>query len=191
MDYEKRAFEFKDFKTREEGDDLFIEGYFARFDGRYELWGKAFERIAPGAFEATLLTDDIRALINHDSAMVLGRTKAGTLELQEDSAGLWGQILINRADQDAMNLYERVKRGDVNQCSFGFDIISQEITELPDGTTEFLLKEVKLYEVSVVTFPAYENTSVEARQKERYEDHKEKQLTAWRSKMLKKLKKEE
>ena len=111
------------FETREDGENLSIEGYFAVFNSIYEIVPGMSESIAPGAFSKTL-SGDIRALINHDTTLVLGRTKANTLQLREDSHGLWGHIDINPNDTDAMNLYERVKRGDVDQCSFGFDILS-------------------------------------------------------------------
>ena len=91
------------FETREAGDGaLYIEGYFAVFNSPYELWEGATEIIKPGAFSGCL-SQDVRALINHDTTLVLGRTKAGTLTLKEDSRGLWGSIQINRDDVDAMN----------------------------------------------------------------------------------------
>ena len=95
-----------DFKTRAADGNLYIEGYFATFTGEYRMWDKAIERIDRGAFDGTL-GDDIRALVNHDTTIVLGRTTAGTLTLRVDDLGLWGSILINQADQDAMNAYER------------------------------------------------------------------------------------
>ena len=82
-------------KTRaDEGQDMTIEGYFAVFGRETELWPGAFEEIAAGAFDETL-GNDIRALINHDTTLVLGRNKAGTLELKTDSYGLWGRVKIN------------------------------------------------------------------------------------------------
>lgn len=163
--YETRSFPMRDFKTRDEDGTLYIEGYFSVFNSPYEIWAGATETVAKGAFSETL-GGDIRALINHDSTLVLGRTTAGTLELREDDIGLWGRIRINPNDSDAMNLYTRVQRGDVNQCSFGFDIIEEETEYLPDDTVHWTLLRVKLYEVSVVTFPAYEDTAVVARQRE-------------------------
>ena len=121
------------------------------------------EQIAPGAFTDTL-GEDIRALTNHDTTLVLGRNKAGTLTLWEDSHGLWGSIRINREDQDALNLYWRVQRGDVDQCSFGFYILDEERIVNADGSVLYLIKKVRLLEVSVVTFPAYEATAVSARE---------------------------
>lgn len=150
------------FKTRAENDKLYISGYFSVFDSIYELWPGATESISAHAFDGQL-SNDVRCLIDHDTRLVLGRNKAGTLDLKIDSRGLWGEVEINPNDQDAMNLYERVKRGDVDQCSFGFDIESEEFTDNGDGTVHWTIKAVKLYEVSIVTFPAYEETGVSAR----------------------------
>ena len=149
------------FKTRDDGGPV-IEGYFAVFNSDYELWPGACEQVAPGAF-LNSLGGDVRALADHETRLVLGRTTAGTLTLREDEHGLFGTIRINERDSDAMNLYARVQRGDVTQCSFGFDIIREEFVESPDGSVLWILREVLLYEVSVVTFPAYAETSVEAR----------------------------
>lgn len=178
-----------EFQTREDGEELFIEGYFAVFDSKYEIAPGLSESIAPDAFK-NALSDDIRALINHDTTLVLGRNKAGTLELKQDARGLWGKIKINPKDQDAINLYERVKRGDVNQCSFGFDILEEETEFLENGDIHWTIKAVKMYEVSVCTFPAYQETSVSARMAES-EKLKKRTNEAFKEKMLKKLKGEQ
>lgn len=153
------------FVTRTEGDDLYIEGYFSVFNSPYQIMDGVVEEIAPGAFADTL-SGDIRALINHDTRLVLGRTKSGTLTLREDNRGLWGSVRINPEDQDAVNLYRRVQRGDVDQCSFGFYIEAETREVLEDGTVRYRIDKVRLLEVSVVTFPAYEATSVAARAKQ-------------------------
>ena len=175
-----------EFKTRNDNGNLAIEGYFAVFDSVYQIAPDMSESIAHGAFDNTI-SDDIRALINHDTTLVLGRTKAGTLQLRTDSHGLWGHIDINPNDSDAMNLYNRVQRGDVDQCSFGFDIINEETEFREDGSIHWTIKEVKLYEVSPCTFPAYSETSISARAAERDELIKRKN-EAWKEKMLSKLK---
>lgn len=178
-----------DLTTRadEEGQDMIIEGYFAVFNSETELWPGAFEEIAPGAFDNTL-NNDIRALINHDTGLVLGRNKAGTLELKVDSRGLWGSIRINSNDSDAVNLYERVKRGDVDQCSFGFNILNEETDFRDDGTVKWTIKEVDLHEVSVVTFPAYEETGVQARKAE-VEQYRQRQLEQRKHQLKERMKK--
>lgn len=174
------------FETREIGEDLEITGYFAVFNSNYDIGADMSESIAPGAFSNTL-ADDIRALVNHDSTLVLGRTSAHTLELREDGHGLWGRITINPKDSDAMNLYERVKRGDVSQCSFGFDIVREDSEILENGGIHWTIREVKLYEVSCCTFPAYESTNISARSAER-DIILEREMTNWREKMKERLK---
>lgn len=174
------------FETREEGGELYIEGYFAVFNSPYHLWEGATEIIKPGAF-AKCLDQDVRALINHDTTLVLGRTKAGTYELKEDDHGLWGCVKINRQDQDALNLYARVQRGDVNQCSFGFDIGLETRADLGGGKVCWEIEEIKtLYEGSVCTFPAYEETGVSARKAELAEVERRKG-EKWKADMKKRI----
>lgn len=169
------------YQTREEAGNLVIEGYFAVFDSTYDLAPGMSESIAPGAF-ASSLAGDIRALVNHDSTLVVGRTTAGTLELREDSAGLWGRIEINPKDTDATNAYARVERGDVTQCSIGFEIIREDTDIREDGSVHWTIRELKLWEVSICTFPAYRETNVSARSKER-EEIMQRRQQAWREKM--------
>ena len=174
------------FQTRaEETGDLFISGYFSVFNSDYQIVSGMTESVASEAFDEAL-SDDIRCLIDHETRLVLGRTKAGTLTLKTDSRGLWGEVRINPNDQDAMNLYERVKRGDVDQCSFGFDIL-QEDFEDRGNEVHWTIKKVKLYEVSVVTFPAYEETGVSARKAD-LANIRKRELEATKSRIMKKIK---
>lgn len=176
-----------DLKTRsEESGEPVIEGYFAVFNDIYEMFPGATETIAPGSFTKTI-SDDIRALINHDTTLVLGRTAAHTLELSQDERGLFGRIRINPNDTDAMNLYARVKRGDVSQCSIGFEITEEDTEYRDDGSVHWTIKEVKLYEVSCCTFPAYENTGISARKRD-LEALQAKRREAWKAQMLTRLK---
>ncbi len=177
-----------EFHTRAEDGNLYIDGYFAIFNSQYWLWSEAYETIDPGAFDLEA-DQDVRALTNHDTTLVLGRTTAGTLILRVDDRGLWGTITINQNDQDAVNLYERVKRGDVTQCSFGFDILDETVEQIAGMPTVWHIRKVKLYEVSVVTFPAYEDTGVSARQKE-VETMERRKAETWKAEMLSKLRKE-
>lgn len=169
------------FETRQDGETPHISGYFAVFNSNYEIAPGMSESIKPGAFSRTL-SNDVRALINHDTTLVLGRTKAHTLELHEDEHGLWGDITINPNDSDAMNLYERVKRGDVDQCSFGFEIVEEETDFRDDGSVHWTLKDVNLFEVSACTFPAYEATNISARSVERVAIES-RRLAAWKERM--------
>ncbi len=175
------------FRADEDDRGAYIEGYFAVFDSIYEMCPGITESIKPGAFSG-VLNDDVRALTNHDSTLVLGRNRSRTLELREDDRGLWGRITINQEDQDAMNLYHRVQRGDVDQCSFGFDIGEESVDFQEDGTAHWTISQVgRLYEVSICTFPAYQETSVAARKADT-ETAKKRSLEAWKEKMKNQLK---
>lgn len=174
-----------EFITREDGENLSIEGYFAVYDSNYDIAPGLSESIAPGAFTSSM-SGDIRALINHDTTLVLGRTKAGTLTLRDDSHGLWGHVDINPKDVDAMNLYERVKRGDIDQCSIGFNIRSEDTDIREDGSIHWTLSDVELFEVSCCTFPAYQETNISARTAER-DTIMERKAEAWKESMKARL----
>lgn len=174
------------FKTRKDGDNPRIEGYFAVFNSDYEIFSGCTESIAPGAFTDELHSD-VRALIDHDTRLVLGRTTAGTLELREDEKGLWGGIDINPKDTEAMNLYARVERGDVSQCSFGFRILKESHEDRGNGRHHFTIEKVKLYEVSCCTFPAYEDTAISARKAD-IEEIEKREADVWREERKKRLK---
>lgn len=174
--------------TRSEGEAKTVEGYFAVYGDVYELWPGATESIAPGAFTESI-SGDVRALYNHNDDLVLGRTSAGTLELREDSHGLWGKISINPNDAEAMNAYARIERGDISGASFGFNIEAEETDYREDGTIHWTITAVNpLYEVSPCAFPAYEATSIHAR-KDEYENIRKRRLDAWKLEMKERLKK--
>lgn len=182
-----RYLNMENVQTREDGEDLFIEGYFAVFNSTYELWPGATESIAPGAFDDSV-SDDVRALYNHNTDIVLGRTSAGTMEIRQDSHGLWGRIRVNRNDGDAMNAYARIARGDITGCSFGFDIAAQETDYREDGTVHWTITRVSpLYEISPCTFPAYQETVVSARKND-LADIETKKREVWRAEMKRRLK---
>ena len=177
------------FTVREDGEDLTIEGYFAVFNSNYEIWDGASESFAPGAF-GNSISNDIRALINHDTTLVLGRVKNHTLELREDDHGIWGKVTINPNDRAAVDLYNRVKRGDVDGCSVGFDILEEVTENRSDGSIHWTITRAELYEVSACTFPAYEETNISARAKQ-YSDIQKRKAKAWKDVTLKKLKGEQ
>lgn len=169
--YLKTNFEVRD---KEESNEKILEGYFVRFNEETELWEGVFEEVDPKAVENSLKDNDIRALFNHDTGIVLGRTGNKTLELKKDAKGLFGRITINENDTEAMNILARIERGDIDACSFGFNVIKEEIEERDDGSVKFVLKDIDLIEVSTVTFPAYPTTSVKARKQDINEYQKEK-----------------
>jgi len=137
-----------------------IGGYAALFNSPADIGGFMIETIAPGAFTKAL-AGDVRALVDHDSGRVIGRTTAGSLRLSEDATGL--AIEIDLPDTtDGRDIGALIERGDVSGMSFGFEVTKQswdETGEMPKRTIE----EVNLYEVSVVAFPAYDDTSVAMR----------------------------
>jgi HK97 family phage prohead protease len=159
---ERRTYVVRDIETRQAEDGTMrLSGYAAVFnDSSVPLPFK--ESIAPGAFRKTLSeTPDVRLLINHEG-LPLARTKNGTLTLREDERGLFMDAEI--ADtQEGRDLYTLVQRGDLDQMSFAFRVVRQKWSE--DRSTR-VLTEVSLADgdVSVVTYPAYPTTSVEARE---------------------------
>ena len=171
---------------QDETGNQYIEGYFAVFNSDYQIAPDMSESIAPGAFDNTL-SDDVRCLTDHDTRLVLGRTSAHTFEIRQDEHGLWGRALVNPNDQDAMNTKARVDRGDVNQASFGFDIVKEDTEIREDGSVHWTIREVKLYECSVVTFPAYEETNVKSRSAQR-DEVLSRGNDAWKEKAKAKLK---
>lgn len=147
------------------GEPTKLAGYAAMFNQEATIGEFFREVILPGAFSAAIARDDVRAQFNHDANLVLGRTKAGTLVLREDDAGLAYEITPPDTTY-ARDLLVSVARGDVSQSSFMFDVTG-EAWEYPDRSSGQLplrkITGVKLYDVSPVTFPAYAGTSVSAR----------------------------
>lgn len=137
-----------------------MEGYAAVFNSLSQDLGGFKEKIALGAFAAELASEpDVRALFNHDESLILGRTKSKTLTLNEDETGLfWSCVLPGTTV--ARDLAESVERGDVDQCSFGFICLEDEWELMADGTPLRTVKTAALFDVSAVTYPAYEATTV-------------------------------
>ncbi|MGX8059191.1 HK97 family phage prohead protease [Lactococcus lactis] len=183
--YQVRNFRSLDLNANDEAAEKIISGYFIVFNSETELYEGCFEEIAPESFDNVDLSD-VRALIDHETSKVLGRTKSGTLTLSVDTKGVYGEIKVNENDTEAMNLYSRVQRGDVDQCSFGFSILDEAMETRDDGSYKFTIKAIELFEVSVVTFPAYADTAVEARSKQ-IENMEKRELLAKKSKLEEKL----
>jgi hypothetical protein len=146
-------------RAAEGGSGRTIVGYAAVFNSTTDI-GFFRERIAPGAFSAAIARDDVRALVNHSNSRVLGRNKSGTLRLFEDERGL--RYEIDAPDtQDARDLLVLMDRGDINQSSFAFVATSETWDETGDKPLR-TVNEVRLYDVSVVTYPAYDDTEAAA-----------------------------
>lgn len=148
-------------EVREEDGEMIIEGYAALYNSETDL-GVFRESISPGAFD-DVLNDDVRALINHDPSLILGRSSAGTLELSTDELGLKYRVKLGE-QQYAKDLYTSIKRGDISQSSFAFTIEDQSWSE--DRSTRKVEKVAKLLDVSPVTYPAYKSATVAARKEE-------------------------
>lgn len=171
---ERRVYTLQELRVEPgaEGEAPQISGYAAVFDTDSEPLAdypgvRFIERVAPGAFAKTIVEHDIRALFNHDPNYVLGRKRAGTLTLREDSHGLAVTILPPDT-QWARDLMTSMKRGDLSQMSFMFKTVRDQWEKVEDAqtgarTNKRTLLEVRLYDVSVVTFPAYPATQANAR----------------------------
>jgi uncharacterized protein len=162
----RTSFLESEFRAAEQEDKIFLEGYFVRYNEETELYDGVFEEVAPSAFAKSLAKNDVRCLFNHDHGMVLGRAGNKTLELRSDENGLYGKVEINRNDPEAMAVYARIQRGDINACSFGFFPVKEDYENRSDGSVKFIIREADLFEVSAVTFPAYPQTEIAARQRD-------------------------
>lgn len=163
---EYRDFEIDELRAVKEGDDepMKFVGYVARFGSLSLDLGGFQERIRPGAFSKSIASDDIRALFNHKSDYVLGRTTSGTLELREDDKGLL-MTVIPPDTQWANDLAASIERKDITGGSFGFRTF-KDTWEENKGSNKLpirIFEEIGLIDVSIVTFPAYPATKVAVR----------------------------
>lgn len=134
-----------------------LSGYAAVFNSDTTIGDWWIERIDAHAFDEAV-KGDVRALVDHDTGRVIGRTKSGTLRLEVDSRGLKVEIDVPNTT-DGNDLWELVERGDISGMSFGFRVTRQEWDETGDMPVRTIL-EVELYEVSAVAFPAYDDTEI-------------------------------
>lgn len=162
MKLEYRALDGLELRIEGEGSTKKIGGYAAKFNSLSENLGGFREKIAPGAFAASLMSADVRLLLNHDG-LPLARTKSGTLKLSEDSIGLRFEADVEMTDPDVQRVVPKMQRGDLTQMSFGFYVKKDawDMT-LPSEAVRTLL-EVDLFDVSLVTFPAYPQTQAHVR----------------------------
>ena len=154
---EIRTFDITNLQTRsEENGSRVVTGYAAVFESPTLLWDDLEESIAKGAFSNALKSSDVRCLFDHDWGKVLGRTKSGTLKLEEDERGLKFEVELPKTTV-ADDLMESMARGDINQCSFGF-WPTKETWDYNSTPVRRTVEEVELYEVSIVSLPAYQDT---------------------------------
>ena len=166
----------KEIRINESDGGTCIEGHAAVFDSWSETLGGIFpfkEKVRKGAFAESIGRDDIRALFNHDPNYVLGRNRAGTLELVEDNVGL--RVRITPPDTSwARDITTSIRRGDIAQMSIGF-VVEDDEWSSKDGIDTRELKKVRLFDVSPVTFPAYTATDVGVRAMQEYDVYKTEQ----------------
>lgn len=147
-------------QVRADDNAMKIGGYAAIFNSDADIGGYWIERIAPGAFSQAI-GGDVRALVDHDSGRVIGRTKAGTLRLAEDDKGLAVEIDLPDTT-DGRDVGVLIERGDISGMSFGFIVTKQSWDETVEPAIR-TIEQVELHEVSVVAFPAYDATEVALR----------------------------
>lgn len=143
-------------------EQMIVEGYALRFNTLSNDLGGFVETISPEALKEADLSD-VRCLIDHDSSKVLGRTTSETLELNVDGEGLYFRTKLPNTTY-AKDLYENIRLGNINQCSFGF-ILSEDdgdsFEKREDGLFKRTIRKIKsLFDVSIVTYPAYNDTDV-------------------------------
>ncbi|MCB1745509.1 MAG: HK97 family phage prohead protease [Gammaproteobacteria bacterium] len=169
IDLERRTVLATDLRAEDgEGGAPLITGHAAVFSQLSEDLGGFREQIAPGAFASALeRKDDVRALWNHDPNFVLGRSRAGTLEMREDATGLAVRIAAPATQTIRDLVMEPIRRGDVSQMSFAFSVRpdGDQWAEDDDGTIVRTIRDVRLYDVSPVTFAAYPQTDVSVAQR--------------------------
>ena len=145
-----------------------IVGYAAKYDCPSESLGWYVEYIDYNAFDGVLdKKDDVRCLFNHNDDNVLGRTTNGTLKLKGDEIGLYFECEINPEITWQQDLLKSIKRGDINQCSFAFTLGKNDYEDTYDRENDIYTRHIKgfqkLYDVSVVTYPAYPQTEAYVR----------------------------
>jgi HK97 family phage prohead protease len=145
-------------EIRAEGDTISVSGYAAVFNSETIIGGKYREQIAPGAFTNAIGRDDVMFLINHDG-LPMARTKSGTLTLAEDERGLYMSAELDSSDPDVRAIVPKMKRGDLDKMSFAF---SPEVQSWDDSGDMPLrtIRQASLYDVSIVTYPAYQDTDI-------------------------------
>ncbi len=183
MEKEIRSFlfEIKEIDKSLQG-DLFekekrkMVGHAAVFGQATEIGGWFREQVEPGAFKSSIKKDDVRALFNHDPNFVLGRNTAGTLTMSEDETGL--KVSIDPPDtQFARDLAISIARGDINQMSFSFQVLEEEWKMGEKKELDLrTIKKARLFDVSPVTFPAYEGTDIAVRSHDAWKKEQDKPI---------------
>lgn len=153
-------------EIRAEADGVRVSGYAAVFGQEVDIGGWFREVIMPGAFRAAIGRDDVVFLVNHED-LPLARTRSGTLTLREDARGLFMETVLDASDPDVQAIVPKMKRGDLDKMSFAFRATREEWDQTVDPPKRTIL-EVELYDVSIVTTPAYDGTEIGLRSLEQH-----------------------
>ncbi len=171
VQYRSREVDFRAVKT--ENEEMVAEGMAILYNEEVVLWStddiEERELILPGAATESLENDDWRAVWNHRNDIVLGRKSSGTLETEENENGVMVKITFPDSEE-GRSKFSSIKRGDVNQMSFAFipiDFKEEKIVEGEKTIYKTTISKLQVWEVSPVTFPAYENTEISARKEQR------------------------
>lgn len=171
-------------RSIEGSEDRIITGYAAKYNTKSSLlkdwWGDEFvEEISPGAFDEAIRNNTIKAYLNHNTDICLGSTKSTTLKLESDSVGLKFDLILPNT-QAGNDLYESVKRGDIDGVSFGFNVKDDRWSEIEHEGRNIMkrtLVDVDLFEISPTPCPAYESSEIDCRNLEKIKLEKRKQNT--------------
>lgn len=157
-------------EVRADGDTIRVSGYAAVFNEEADIAGMFMERIAPGAFRDAIGRDDVVFLVNHNG-LPMARTRSGTLTIREDSHGLYMETELDPEDPDVKSIVPKMKRGDLDKMSFAFMPEVEEWDDSGDMPVR-TIKEARLFDVSIVTNPAYSGTDIGLRSLERHRQSK-------------------
>lgn len=156
-------------EVRSENETIKVSGYAAVFNSETDIGGYYREKIMPGAFSEAIGRDDVVFLINHEG-LPMARTRSGTLKLTEDDRGLYIESELDANDPDVQRITGKMKRGDLDKMSFAF---IPEVQEW-DDSGEIPLRSItkaSLHDVSIVTFPAYNDTEIGLRSYQEQKKH--------------------
>lgn len=146
-------------EIRQDGDgSVRVSGHAAVFDQEADIGGMFREKIAPGAFANAIGRDDVVLLVNHEG-LPLARTRSGTLKLEEDDIGLRIESELDANDPDVRAVEPKMRRGDLDKMSFAFRAVRQEFDDTQDPPLR-TIHEVELFDVSIVTTPAFDGTDI-------------------------------
>jgi len=159
-------------EVRAEGDAVSVVGHAAVFNEEATIGDYFREVIRPGAFTRAIAEDDVPLLVEHEG-LPLGRNTSGTLALTEDNKGLRIESQLDITDPDVMRIVPKMKRGDLSKMSFAFSAVREEWQNEDQPLPLRILHEVRLYDVSIVTTPAYDGTDIGLRSLEQWRAEQE------------------